>query len=189
MKDLYNYQYYMKNIIIYQPQLSTWMLNKYGQFLPHDVTIWAKCIKSKIYKDAIKMLGAKRYSFFVSWGEDAIINYIIFNIAQSFRFVHKYGIIHLNNKSTASFTKPVQCKLFGDIFFLDIIYDFSRYNYDKNYAALGALFYKKNYKITKFDNNTNLIYLRSILLKMLNSQFITNENKMRLKQEFVTFMI
>ena len=107
----------MKKIVIYQPQLSTWLLNRYGQFLPHDVTIWAKCIKAKIYKDAIMMLGEKRYSFFVSWAEDAIANYIIFNIAQSFRFIHKYGIIHLNNRSTASYTKPAQIKLFGVIFF------------------------------------------------------------------------
>ena len=135
------------------------------------------------------MLGIKRYSFFVSWGEDAIANYVIFNIAQSFRFVHKYGIIHLNNKSTASFTKPAQIRLFGDIFFLDIIYDFSKYSSDKNYAALGALFYKKVYRITKFNNNTNLIYLKSILEKLINSQYITSENKMRLKKEFISFII
>ena len=92
MNDLYRYNYYLKNITIYQPQLSTWLINIHGQFIPHDVTIWAKCIKAKIYKDAALMLGIKRYSFFVSWGEDAIANYVIFNIAQSFRFVHKYGI-------------------------------------------------------------------------------------------------
>ena len=190
MNDLYNYQYYLKKIVIYQPQLSTWLLNRYGQFLPHDVTIWAKCIKAKIYKDAIMMLGEKRYSFFVSWAEDAIANYIIFNIAQSFRFIHKYGIIHLNNRTTASYTKPAQIKLFGDIFFLDIIYDFSRYNYDKNYAALGAIFYKRVYRIAEFNkNNTNLVYLKSLLVKILNSQYISNENKMRLRKEFTTFII
>lgn len=190
MKDLYNYQYYLKNLVIYQPQLSTWILNRDGKFLPHDLTIWAKCIKSKIYKDAIILLGVKRYSFFVSWAEDSIANYIIFNIAQSFRFIHKYGIIHLINRTTASFTKPVQCKLFGDILFLDIIYDFSKYNYDKNYAALGAIYYKRIYGITKFNNNnTNLIYLKSILAKMVNSQYISTENKMRLRKEFITFII
>ena len=47
MKDLYNYNL-LDNSIIHQPELSTWMVSKNGHYQLHDVTIWAKCIKSKI---------------------------------------------------------------------------------------------------------------------------------------------
>ena len=104
ISDLYNYKYYMNNTIVFQPELSTWMISKNGRYTPHDVTIWAKCFKSKIYKEAIIKLGIKRYSVFVSWAEDNIMNFIIFNLAESFIFIHKYGIIHLHNISTASFS-------------------------------------------------------------------------------------
>ena len=50
MRDLENYSY-QNNIIIKQPELSTWMINKNGRYRLHDVTIWAKFIKSKIYKN------------------------------------------------------------------------------------------------------------------------------------------
>ena len=104
IKDLYNYTDYPKNIIIYQPQLNSWLITRNGKFHIHDMTIWAKCIKSKIYKEATIRLGKKRYSKFVSWAEDTIANFVIFNIAQSFTFIHKYGVVHLENKSTASYT-------------------------------------------------------------------------------------
>ena len=138
MKDLYDYQFYPNSTIINQPQLSTWMIIFNGQYQLHDVTIWCKCIKSKIYKEATIKLGKRRFSIFVSWGEDAIINFIIFNISQSFIFIHKYGIIHLDNPSTASYSISDDIKLFGEIYFVDILYDFLKNNDDKNYAVMGA---------------------------------------------------
>jgi len=185
--DLYDYKQYPKNIIVYQPQLSTWLLSRNGKFFIHDMTVWAKCIKSKIYKEATIKLGEKRYSNFVSWGEDTIINFIIFNIAQSFTFIHKYGIIHLNNISTASYRMSKEIKLFGEIFFVDILYDFSKNNSDKNYAVFGAYNAKKNFKIDKFVNNTNLIYFKFILIKILNSQYISIENKIKIQNDFKSF--
>ena len=131
--DLYNYNYYPVNISVYQPELSKWLITNKGKFEPHDVTIWAKCIKATIYKETIMKLGIKRYSKFVSWAEDAIMNFIIFTIARSFTFVHKYGIIHLHNTSTASYSLPENIRLYGELYFADIIYEFSN-NKNKKYA-------------------------------------------------------
>ena len=76
--NLYNYESYPEKIIIFQPQLSTWIITINGKFHIHDVTIWAKCIKNIVYKNAINKLGAERYSKYVSWAEDTIVNYVIF---------------------------------------------------------------------------------------------------------------
>ena len=187
--DLYNYTYYQNNIIVHQPELSTWMININKKFYFHDVTIWAKCIKNNIYKEAIIKLGIKRYSKYVSWAEDTIINFVIFTISQSFIFINKYGIIHLHNFSTASYSKPINIKLFGEIFLLDIIYDFSPNNSDKNYAVHCAYFLKRNYKIYKFVNNTNLIYFKYILNKFKNSQYISIQNKKRIIKDFNSFFV
>ena len=110
--DLYDYNFYPDTIIVHQPKLSTWMIVRDGIYLPHDVTIWGKCIKSKIYKEAIIQIGQKRISIFVSWAEDTIINFIIFSLAQSFIFTHKYGIIHLNNPITASYSMPEDIRIY-----------------------------------------------------------------------------
>ena len=188
IEDLYNYSYYPDSIIINQPQLSTWMINNNGKFQLHDLTIWAKCIKAELYKNAIINLGIKRYSFFVSWAEDAIINFIIFNLAKSFIFLKKYGIIHFDNISTASYRIPYDIKLFGDLFFVDIIYDFSKNNSDKNYAVLAAYFVKRKIRKIHFVNNTNLIYFKYILNKLLKSQYISNQFKTQLKIDFKPFL-
>ena len=51
MKDLYNY-IYPDNLIVRQPQLGTWLITINGHHAHHDVTVWGKGIKSKIYKEA-----------------------------------------------------------------------------------------------------------------------------------------
>ena len=175
--------------MITQPILSTWMIILNGQYTLHDVTIWCKCIKSKIYKEATIKLGKRRFSIFVSWGEDAIINFIIFNISQSFIFIHKYGIIHLDNPLTASYSISDDIKLFGEIYFVDILYDFLKNNDDKNFAVMGAYRVKSMFGVNKFFNCTNLIYFKSILNKIINSHYISMENKKKLKEEFLTFFL
>ena len=61
----------------------------------------------------------------MSWAEDTSIIFIIFNYAQSFKFINKYGIIHICSISTASHQQPKKNKLFGELFLLNVIFDFS----------------------------------------------------------------
>ena len=78
-----------------------------GKFSPHDITLWGKIIKSKVYIKAINLLGVRRYSKFISWAEDTSMNFIIFNIAETYKFIYKYGILHLSGSFTASSTQPI----------------------------------------------------------------------------------
>ena len=106
MKDLIKYKY-KNNLTVHQPELSIWLISEYGKFYLHDVTIWGKIIKSSLYINAINLLGKNRYSIYLSWAEDTSMNYVIFNIANSFKFIHKYGIFHLSNNTTASYTQSI----------------------------------------------------------------------------------
>ena len=83
MKDSSLY-IYPNNLIVFQPELSTWLISIKGKYKLHDVTLWGKIIKENIYKKAINLLGIKRYSSYMSWAEDTSMNYIIFNVAESF---------------------------------------------------------------------------------------------------------
>ena len=76
---------YSYEIKIYQPQLRNSLISKFGKF--KDVNIWGKIIKNKIYKKGINYLGIKRYSIFMSWAEDTCMCFIIYNIAQSYKFI------------------------------------------------------------------------------------------------------
>jgi len=187
MKDLEKYSY-ENNLIIKQPELSTWIISINGKFKPHDVTLWGKIIKTKIYIKAINLLGKQRYSIYMSWAEDTSMNFIIFNIAESFIFIHKYGILHLISTSTASSLQPINNKFFGILFLLDIIYDFSKNNEEKIYSVYAALYIMKYYyKDKHYINKNNLSYLKTIIYKIKKSKYISDKNKNIVLKEFQKF--
>ena len=187
MRDGY-FSHHPNNLVIYQPKLGIYPISLKGRYIPNDYTIWAKCIKNEVYIKAINALGINRYSSFLSWGEDTSIVFIIFNIAKSFKFIHKYGIIHLRSFSTSTFTQPINNILFGEIFLLEIIFDFSKNNTDKNFAAFHALYIKRRYNLKKFIKNKNILCLKNILKKIINCQYISEIYKKRIKQNYINLI-
>ena len=180
MKDLRNYKF-KNNLIILQPELSIWLISKYSKFDPHDVTIWGKIIKSNIYINAINLLGKKRYSTYISWAEDTSMNHVIFNIANSFKFIDKYGIFHLNNNTTASYTQSINNHFFGELFLTDIIYDFSKQNHNKIFSLLSALeTLKRYYNKRAFIKEDSILYLNNIIFKILKCKYINDKDKNKL---------
>ena len=188
MKDLEHYSY-KNNLIIKQPELSSWIISLNGEFRPHDVTLWGKIIRTKIYIKAINLLGKKRYLTYMSWAEDTSMNFIIFNIAKSIIFINKYGILHLLSSSTASSVQPINNKFFGALFLIDIIFDFSKNNEDKNYSVFAALYLMKHYfKDKSIINKINFSYLKSIIFKIQKSEYIKEKNKQILIKQFHNFL-
>ena len=173
------------NLTLFQPELSKYPLNKRNIY--NDIHIWAKSIKKEVYKKAIHLLGKERYSVFMSWAEDTSMIFIIFNIAKSFKFVDKIGVIHLISPITASFTQTNSNKFFGEIYLLNIILDFSKNNSNKNLAAYYALFIKKHCKYNKFKKDKNYYYLNFTLQKIINCKFISKKNKENIKKNFKIF--
>jgi len=189
MKDTNLYKY-PDNLIVHQPELSTWLISFEGQYNPHDVTLWGKIFELNLYIKAINLLGIKKYSTYVSWAEDTCMNFIIFNIAQSFKYINKYGILHLIRPSQASNTQPINNKFFGELFLLEIIYDFSRKSEEKNYSILAALYIIRHYnKYKSIINNYNLLYLKKIIMKIFKSQFLNEKDKYKLITSFYKFLL
>jgi len=188
MKD-YRFFGLKNNLSLSQPELGIWTISLDGKFLIHDNEIWLKCIKSKIYKKAVHIFGIQRYSKYICWAEDTIINFIIFNIAESCKYVHKIGYIHLIRKLSATFQQTNNNKLYGELSFLDVMFDFTRNTSDKNFVVNYAINLKEIYKIESNTNNTNCKYLKFILNKIIGCQFITKENKQNIKNSFKSFFI
>ena len=185
MKDIYTYQY-PDNLYIEQPELSTWMIKFKNNFIVHNNMIWDKCIKTSVYQKSVNVFGINRYSQFISWSEDTSMNFVIFNIANNFKYVHKYGIFHFRSHSTASLRQTNNSKIFGEIFFFDIIFDFSKNDTNnKNFIFEQALYIKKRYNMNKFDNDTNSIYLMKVLNKFINCKLLNKINMRKLKRLFI----
>jgi len=170
------------NLIIYQPKLGLHPVTTKGRYAANDFTIWGKCIKTEIYKKAVNALGKERYSMFLSWCEDTSIVFVIFNIAQSYIFIHKYGIFHIKNNLTATKTQPKDNKLLGEIFLLDVLFEFSKNNSNKNIAASHIVNVQSKYDLNHIKINSTRLYLKSILEKMLNCSLISKMKHYQIKQ-------
>lgn len=176
------------NLYILQPKLRTWLITNNEKFSLHDLTIWAKIIKSQLYIKAINLLGKKRYSNYISWAEDSSMNVIIFSIAESFIYVQKYGILHITSLKTASFIQPINNKFYGELFLAEIIFDFTEKNKDKNYSVYMILNSIKSYiKFKSIINKHNLKYFSEIIFKLIKSRYISKLNKFQLINSFHNF--
>ena len=96
---------YGDNIVLFQPRLGAFPFEKgdrYGDYKIITVYLWSKCIKTKVYKKALNSLGVERYSRYMLRDEDLLVNYVIFNVAKSYKFLGKYGIIHIQRPGSGS---------------------------------------------------------------------------------------
>lgn len=177
------FNHHPNNLILHQPELGIFPISRNNKYWMNDFWIWAKCIKSKIYKESINALGEKKYSIYNCWTEDISIVFIIFNFSNSYIFLNLYGIFHLLSETTTSFKLKSDHRLFAEIFLLDIILDFSKNNEEnKKYAVYKALDISK----TNIGTFTIIIkiYLKSILKKLFKNKYIKNNDKILIKKNF-----
>ena len=189
MKNLFSIQS-SKEFYLKQPDLGMWMIKYKEKFVVHNNMIWDKCINSSIYKEAVNLMGVKRYSQIISWAEDTSINYIIFKLAKSFKYTNKYGLVHFKGRNTASSTQSLNSKIFGDIFFLEILFDFSNNNIEEKNLIVGQLFYiYKRYNYSKFNNDKNSFLLKKVISKIfLDGKFLSKVNIRKIKKLFKSFI-
>ena len=176
-----------RNFTIYKPNLGLFGISKDGKFKISEVHIWSKCIKNHIYKKAVNLLG-KRYSYLVNWAEDTAMVFLLFNIAESYRYITKYGIFRYNRKNSASVSMPNSIKLFGEIFFLDIIFDFSKNNFESKKFAVYKALNIRNGIYFKSLNKNNVDYLKIVLKKILSCKYISQQDKINIKIKFKAFI-
>ena len=188
MKNLFSIQF-SDEFYLKQPDLGMWIIKYKEKFLVHNNMIWDKCINSSIYQKAVNLMGIQKYSQYVSWAEDTSINFIIFKLAKSFKYTNKYGLVHFKGRNTASSTQSINSRIFGDIFFLNIMLDFSSNNKKEKNLIVGQLFYiYKRYNYFKFNNDTNSYILKNVISKiMTRDKFLSKLNKRKIKKSFKSF--
>jgi hypothetical protein len=167
------------NLILNQPELGIHSITKNGKYDINNIHIWGKCIKKKMYKKTINVLGEKKYKQFMSWAEDTSMVFALFNIANTYKFISKYGVFHLMSEKTACYTQPDENKLFGEIFLLDTLYDFSKNDFQtKKYVVMKAI---EISHITYFKkaiiNTKNSQYLKDVIKKLVKCKYISKIDK------------
>jgi glycosyltransferase involved in cell wall biosynthesis len=175
------------NLIIRQPELSYYTLFKNEEFSLVDIQIWGKLFKTKVYKAAVNLLGKKRYSVFNAINEDMIGIFSICNIAQSYKYIRKYGLFHFTSNSTASQIISKDHYMEMEVFFCDVIFDLSIAN-SKKYSAIIAIRLKTMFYFSLSKDITKR-YLLYVLKKIINSKFVEEKYKEKIIKEYKEFKL
>ena len=178
-----------QSIILFQPKLGRFPIPSQkitGNYELQDIFLWGKCFKSTIYKEALKKLGYNRYSRFMICYEDILINYIIFNTAESFIFIEKYGIYHIIRNGSGDYLGKTKVARSTNILYLiDSIIEFSKNNISNKKLEGDLIIYlfklrgiRSNFQFIK-DNNELII---SCIKRILNSKYISIKYKTKIKK-------
>ena len=183
-EDLYHD--HKDGLTVYQPELSYYAISKNDKYKLNDIGVWGRLTKADIYKEAINnfginALGEIRNSCFVTWAEDSSMSMAIYKYAKSYKFIKKYGIFHYISETTASNTSKNDLKKYGELFFIDIVFDFGNNNFKGKKYSFQMLQKMIFDKINNLGSEKNVRFLKSILKKMLDCPYISIENKNEIK--------
>ena len=177
------------NLILYQPELSQFPRKKNNYYGVYDCYVWAKCIKTNLYKTSINKIGIKTYSKYILRGEDFIMTFVLFRLAKSFNFLDKYGIFRYKSFETAQYKSSRELFLLSRIIYIDVIRRFTGKNYnDKSYVSYFCdNFFNTIRREYKTLSNENKRYFKKVYQKILISKYISNEYKNKFILVFQNF--
>lgn len=129
--------------------------NKLGNYIVKDNSLWNKCIKAKLYKKVLKKIRENKFSRFMIYEENRLIIYVLYNFAESMKFVKKYGILKIRNEGSITSKSYMKSKEYflSILYFADLIIDLSK---------------------KSLPNRKVLVYIMSYLLYLLNFNSLTN---------------
>ena len=180
------------NLVLFQPELSYFPINvKDGNLNFVEVVLNGKCIKTKIYKQALNKLGEERYSRYMTVDADIILNFIIFNTANSMKYIKKYGYIWVDRRDSTSHTvmsDGPQLLLYR-IYMLDVLIEMSKNT--KRHKKLSAvllslILFSRHLEKALKKNEYNYNLFISCINRILNSSYISNNKKNEIKGKVKT---
>ena len=177
--------YYLRfkqhNELIQQPDLSYFIYRKLEEFKYRliDGFLWGKCIKSNIFKMSLKIVGSYIYRQKINYGDDRIINFILFKLANSFKYINEYGIIYkLNNNSITHFNSFINnCK--DELINIMSLYNYTKNTKESDIVAFEIIF-RWNHIIFPGLNINNYQCMKKLINKLLLNKYIRNEYKEKL---------
>ena len=174
---------------LYQPYLSyIYYYNiKTKKGDEYNFALWNKLIKRKIVNKAFKWIGEKYLKEKIIIHNDLIILFSMLKNANSYKYIDELGYYYYkSNKNSASsswknnkISNELVHGLFTNIKFL---YEKAGNTYLDKYFCIFKVqnYYNKYNKLFKYLNKNELTYITKIFNKLINSDFISKEDKSKI---------
>jgi hypothetical protein len=174
----------LENKEVNQPELSTFLFYGKGKLLQIDFNVSNKFIKRKAYIRALNYINEYYLNLYMITAEDGLLNYILYRTVKSFYFINKIGYYYISNNKSISISKLTEIKLKSIFYNLKLIFEYSKNNkHEKDMAnayIYKFLIPKNNTQLKKIINDDCKFY-NEIIKIYLDCEFISTENKIKLK--------
>ena len=161
-----NYQYKE------QPELKDTLYINNNIFL-----LWGLLIKADIYKEVVYRLWYIIINYNIIFHEDYMITFMIVILSKKYKYLNKYGLLHLNHRSSASNSHwYIKESYLGILFFANNLYDYHIKNNPKD-IKIGINFIKlATYGFKKGKEYYPKIY-NLFINKIIDNDYLSNEDK------------
>ena len=177
------------NLVLFQPELSYYPIQPnpgYNNLNLVEVLINGRCIKRTIYKQALNKIGEERYSRYINYDADIILNYINFNTARSMKYIAKLGYVYIKRKGSITSTQSDGTRLLiYRIFMLDILIEMSKNTFGHKKILVNLVIYVlRNHHLKEALNRSKYNYdlFISCLNRIMNSEFISDKDKNEIRK-------
>ena len=177
----YYLRYKGDNELILQPELSSYIYKKLdkNKYKLIDAFLWGKCIKSVIFQMALKIVDSNIYLQKINYGDDRIINFILFKVANSFKYINEYGIIYNYNKYSITHNKKYINICHDELINIMCIYNYTKNNKESDIAAFEIIHRWKKIIFPGLNLN-NSKSLKNLINKILLNKYIFFQKKKKL---------
>ena len=177
------YLRYKKNEeTIRQPELSNYVYRRLddNMFKLIDGFLWGKTIRSKVLKDSLKQIGRKIYNIKLNYGDDRLINFVLFKVAKSFKFIREFGIVYNQNNVSITHINLTQSNCQDELTNIFFMYNFTKNSNETELAAFEIFkrFNKIIYPGLNAQNNKRK--LLNMIDLMMQDKYISIIAKRRL---------
>ena len=177
------YLRYKKNEeTIRQPELSNYVYRRLddNMFKLIDGFLWGKTIRSKVLKDSLKQIGRKIYNIKLNYGDDRLINFVLFKVAKSFKFIREFGIVYNQNNVSITHINLTQSNCQDELTNIFFMYNFTKITNESELAAFEI--FKRFNKIIYpgLNDQNNKRNLLNMIELMMQDKYISIIAKRRL---------
>ena len=148
-----------------------------------DAYLWGKIIKATLYKRALQEIGEEIYTKRVCVSEDRIVDFALFRVANSFKYIEKFGIIHYDNPVSVGSIWKKKNKLNEELINIMSMYNLTKNSKDVIFPAIS---FQKIWK-PSYLNPLSKILAKNIYDKLISNKNLDDKIKTLLKNLIKNF--
>ena len=176
--------------VLLQPELGDYPIRvdeSLRMFYFSDTFLWTKCIKTKIYQNALNKFSEEKYSRYMVIWEDVIATYFLYNTAEAMKYIGKYGTLHIKTRGSGSKTRISKLESNSYLLYLiDTVIDFGKDTLNNRKVLITLIkdfLGKKELKEILNYKEYNKNILISCVDKLLSMKYLSNDDKERIRKK------